>query len=57
MDGHYGSNCKQKCGHCLNGEACDKKTGHCKRCQPNFQFPLCQGNASFISVIDERFNY
>ena len=57
MDGHYGSNCNQKCGHCLNGEACDKKTGYCKGCQPNFQFPLCQGNASFISVIDERFNY
>ena len=54
LDGNYGQNCINECGHCHNNDPCDKVTGTCTTCAPGYKGSNCFEGASRDSCITHR---
>ncbi|XP_004635530.2 scavenger receptor class F member 1 [Octodon degus] len=40
--GYYGSQCRQRCGHCKQNAPCSVDTGSCESCEPGWNGTRCQ---------------
>ena len=49
LDGFYGMDCNDQCGHCVHKEMCDNRNGSCYNgCEPYFDGARCDSKCRWI---------
>ncbi|PSN42602.1 hypothetical protein C0J52_19715 [Blattella germanica] len=55
VQGHYGADCKESCGHCKNEMPCDPYTGLCPLgCETGFYLPFCKEKYKYVTVAPQK---